>query len=70
MENSINNKEGDLLDLVEFVFKNGPKPEKSIHVVLENHNLEELYKSLLMFFTECMKILYGDASGKVDLNNL
>ena len=33
-------------------------------------SIKEIFEMLLMIFTEGMKILFGDDSGKVDLNNL
>ena len=62
-----NQQEIDLYELAQIVFYDTIKP-KNYYVVQfdQADNLQDLYKSLLMFFTEGMKILYGK-NGKVDL---
>jgi hypothetical protein len=62
-----NQQEIDLYELAQIVFYDTIKP-KNYYVVQfdQADNLQDLYKSLLMFFTEGMKILYGK-DGKVDL---
>lgn len=53
------------------VFTKDPKPQGSISLSInEEMSIKEIFEMLLMIFTEGMKILFGDSSGKVDLNNL
>lgn len=56
----------DFDDLVEKVFREQPKPEKSYHICLES-DLKDLFTMLLQFLTNGLKILYGDQEGKVDI---
>ncbi len=54
------------------IFSKQPQPSNSIQLDYSNFNLDakELFEELLMMFTQGMKILYGNSSGKVDLINL
>ena len=53
------------------VFNKDPKPPGSISLAIsEEMSIKEIFEMLLMIFTEGMKILFGDDSSKVDLNNL
>lgn len=60
----------ELNELVDTIFKDDPKPIKSIDVVFEDHDLKRLFQTLLMMVTNGMKMKFGDAYGKVDLNKL
>lgn len=65
-----NQQEVDLYELAQIVFNDTIKPKGYYAVQFDqDDNLQDLYKSLLMFFTEGMKILYGK-DGKVDLLSL
>ena len=56
----------DFDDLVDKVFKQSPKPEKSYAISLDS-DLKELFTMLLHFLTNGLKILYGDREGKGDI---
>lgn len=66
--NKMNNgQEIDLYELAQIVFNDTIKSKGYYAVQFDQaDNLQDLYKSLLMFFTEGMKILHGK-DGKVDL---
>ena len=57
-------------NFIDFVFKNEPKPIKSINLEFETDNLKELFENLLDIFTQGMKIHYGNELGIVDLSSL
>ena len=57
-------------NFIDFVFKNDPKPIKSINLEFETDNLKELFENLLDIFTQGMKIHYGNDKGTVDLSSL
>ena len=57
-------------NFIEYVFKNDPKPIKSINLEFETDNLKELFENLLDIFTQGMKIHYGNDNGTVDLSAL
>tara|TARA_Y100000389_G_C17276292_1_gene420579 strand:- start:125 stop:538 length:414 start_codon:yes stop_codon:yes gene_type:complete len=57
-------------NFIEFIFKNEPKPIKSINLEFETNNLKELFENLLDIFTQGMKIHYGNDRGNVDLSSL
>ena len=57
-------------NFIDFVFKNEPKPIKSINLEFETDNLKELFENLLDIFTQGMKIHYGNELGNVDLSSL
>lgn len=57
-------------NFIDFVFKNEPKPIKSINLEFETDNLKELFENLLDIFTQGMKIHYGNERGNVDLSSL
>ena len=57
-------------NFIDFVFKNEPKPIKSINLEFETENLKELFENLLDIFTQGMKIHYGNETGIVDLSSL
>lgn len=57
-------------NFIDFVFKNEPKPIKSINLEFETDNLKELFENLLDIFTQGMKIQYGNETGIVDLSSL
>lgn len=66
----ITNKEVDLYELAQIIFKEDIKAPGYYSIQFDQSDkLENLYQSLLMIFTEGMKILYGK-NGKVDLLNL
>ncbi len=59
-------------ELVDVVFSNGIKPAGSIQLDLGGNDMDikDVFEFLLTFFTEGMKLLYGDSRGKVDLSQL
>tara|TARA_X000001036_G_scaffold394240_1_gene394429 strand:- start:64 stop:447 length:384 start_codon:yes stop_codon:yes gene_type:complete len=58
--------EKDIYEIAEYIFSKPPTPKNSIDLILGNTQ-EEVHKSLLMFFTKGMKLLYGNQDGVVDL---
>lgn len=61
----------DIYDLVNKIFKSDPQPQKSIIVQFDNiGNTCDLFESLLLLFTEGMKIKYGNNTGKVNIDSL
>ena len=60
----------DSNNFIDFVFKNEPKPIKSINLEFETDNLKDLFENLLDIFTNGMKIHYGNVDGKVNLLSL
>lgn len=65
-----NGEEVDLYQLSQIIFNDDIKPKGFYSLQFEHaDNLHDLYKSLLIFFTEGMKILFGKG-GKVDLLSL
>lgn len=63
-------EELDLEVIGEKIFSENPKPKFSIQIQFENSDLQDIFESMLMLTTQGMKILYGDAEGKVNLCNL
>ena len=57
-------------DMVNKVFVNTPKPEKSIYISLDSYGLKDSFEMLLTFFVDGMKIKYGDNNEKVNLDSL
>ena len=58
-------------DIAENIFRQPPKKECSVGFAVDTDmSLREIFEMLLMIFTEGMKILFGDSSGKVNLNEL
>ena len=62
----------DINELIDTVFSGGIKPPKSIQLDLGGNDMDikDVFEFLLTFFTEGMKLLYGDSRGKVDLSQL
>ena len=59
-------------ELIDVVFSDGIKPPRSIQIDLGGNdmNIKDVFEFLLTFFTEGMKLLYGDSNGKVNLDQL
>ena len=57
-------------DMVNKVFVNNPKPEKSIYISLDSYGLKDSFEMLLTFFVDGMKKKYGDNNEKVNLDSL
>ena len=59
-------------ELIDIVFSDGIKPPRSIQLDLGGNDMDikDVFEFLLTFFTEGMKLLYGDSRGKVDLSQL
>ena len=58
--------EKDIYEIAEYIFAKPPLPKNSIDLILGDTQ-EEIHKTLLMFFTKGMKMLYGNQNGIVDL---
>ena len=62
--------EVDLEQLIVSIFTQPPSEPKSKLISFDTNNIIQLFESLLMIFTNGMKLLFGDSLGKVDLLNL
>ena len=62
----------DIYNLAKVIFNKKPEQNHSIMVQFENiKKIDELFETLLIFFTEGMKIHYMNSdNNKVDLNKL
>ena len=60
----------EIKELIEIIFNNPPKCEKSYFIQFELDNTKELFNTLLEILTKGMIILYGNAENKVELTNL
>ncbi len=64
----------DILEITRTIVSQPPKEPNSIQLDFsdaeQNVTSKELFETLLMMFTEAMKILYGDLNGKVNLANV
>ena len=60
----------DIYQIANYIFNKNPEGENAIQLIFERDDLEHCYQELLILFTEGMKILYGDANGKVNLQDL
>lgn len=59
----------DFDDLIEKIFYTQPNSENSLKIDLcENDNTEELFKTLTHIFTRGMQLIFGNRSGKVNLD--
>ena len=65
-----NEQEIVINELVDKVFVNTPKPEKSIFISLDSYGLKDSFEMLLTFFVDGMNIEYGDTNEKVNLDSL
>ena len=70
MNNILNEKEIDLVQLSKKIFNDKPQKPFTYHLLFENYELLELFNSLVKIFLEGMKILYGNENGKVDIQNI
>lgn len=68
----MNHKEGELNELVNFIFEKEPKPSNSIQVSFDNIDIKSLFEYLLMIFTYGMRLKYStnNNTNKVDLSIL
>ena len=63
--------ESDIVTIAHRIFcESSPPLPKSFQLVFEEWPLPHVFESLLQFFTEGMKILYGNSEGKVELSTL
>lgn len=60
----------ELEDLVITLFSNPPGEPNSHFISFDTGNLVQLFESLLIIFTNGMKLLFGNANGVVELNKL
>ena len=67
----MNQKEGEIDELINFIFNNEPKPPHSIKVSFDNIDVKKLFEYLLMIFTYGMRMNYSNPENKtVDLSTL
>ena len=67
----MNQKEGEIDELINFIFSNEPKPPHSIKVSFDNIDVKKLFEYLLMIFTYGMQMNFSkNESKKVDLSTL
>ena len=64
----MNNITIDIDDMINNIFNNPPKDNKSIHLSFDVNDEYELFKILVDILTSGLKILFGDANGKVNIN--
>lgn len=62
--------EVDLEQLIISIFSEPPGEPRSKTISFDTTDLKQLFESLLMIFTNGMKILFGDYRGRVELQNL
>ena len=60
----------ELEDLVITLFSNPPGEPNSHNISFDTGNLVQLFESLLIIFTNGMKLLFGNANGVVELDKL
>ena len=60
----------ELEDLVITLFSNPPSEPNSHSISFDTGNLQQLFESLLIIFTNGMKLLFGNANGVVELDKL
>ena len=60
----------ELEDLVINVFSHPPGEPNSHYISFDTYNLKQLFESLLIIFTNGMKLLFGNQSGIVELDKL
>lgn len=62
--------EVELEDLVISIFSEPPGEPRSRTIAFDTSDLKQLFESLLIIFTNGMKLLFGDSRGVVELENL
>ena len=62
--------EVELEELIISIFTNPPGETKSKTITFDTSDLKKTFESLLIIFTNGMKLLYGNLEGIVDLGNL
>lgn len=62
--------EVELEDLVISIFSQPPGEPRSRTIAFDTSDLRQLFESLLIIFTNGMKLLFGDSRGVVELENL
>jgi|TARA_Y100000389_G_C17143859_1_gene356285 hypothetical protein len=62
--------EVELEELVISIFSEPPGEPRSRTIAFDTSNLRQLFESLLIIFTNGMKLLFGDSRGVVELENL
>lgn len=62
--------EVDLEQLIISIFSEPPGEPRSKTISFDTNNLKQLFESLLMIFTNGMKLLFGNQIGRVELQNL
>ena len=62
--------EVDLEQLIISIFSEPPGEPRSKTISFDTTDLKQLFESLLMIFTNGMKLLFGNQIGRVELQNL
>ena len=62
--------EVELEELVISIFSEPPGEPRSRTIAFDTSDLKQLFESLLIIFTNGMKLLFGDSRGVVELENL
>mgnify|MGYP001231627225 CR=1 FL=1 len=62
--------EVELEEVIISIFTNPPGETNSYPISFDTNNLKQLFESLLIIFTNGMKILFGNQNGVVELGNL
>ena len=57
----------DLSIIGEKIFSKPPQKKFSIQIQFQDSNIKDIFESMLMLTTQGMRILFGDARGKVNL---
>ena len=62
--------EVELEELIISIFSEPPGEPRSRTIAFDTNNLKQLFESLLIIFTNGMKLLFGNSQGVVELENL
>ena len=63
-------KNGSIDDFIESLVSSPPQSPKSLRLEIETDDFENTFQILVEIFTKSMKYLYGDPSGRVDLDKM
>ena len=62
--------EVELEELIISIFSEPPGEPRTRTITFDTNNLKQLFESLLIIFTNGMKLLFGNSRGVVELENL
>ena len=62
--------EVELEELIISIFSEPPGEPRTRTIAFDTNNLKQLFESLLIIFTNGMKLLFGNSQGVVELENL